>query len=26
MIVGVVLVVFVCLAPHGIIGLFRRRT
>jgi branched-chain amino acid transport system permease protein len=25
MIVGVVLVVFVCAAPHGIIGLFRRR-
>ena len=25
MIVGVVLVVFVCLAPHGIIGLFRKR-
>ncbi|EFH13671.1 branched-chain amino acid ABC transporter permease [Teichococcus cervicalis] len=25
MIVGVVLVLFVCLAPHGIIGLFRRR-
>jgi branched-chain amino acid transport system permease protein len=24
MIVGVVLVVFVCAAPHGIIGLFRR--
>lgn len=25
LIVGVVLVVFVCVAPHGIIGLFRRR-
>ena len=25
MIVGVVLVVFVCAAPHGIVGLFRRR-